>query len=167
MAREFRPSAPGRARRPDAAGHCREPRVPRPILRLVQYGDLLQFVDPEYVANVARLNAATLAVLALAPGPPRNVRVHTEAVDNNTQLTWDAPAGFPAGAGYEVVWRDSDAPTWTNMQASHSATSITLPISKDNVVFAVRSVDAAGHRSLAVYPTATRGATFPQPPVPK
>lgn len=134
----------------------------------VQYGDLIQFVDPEYVANVARLNAATLAVLALAPGPLRNVRIHTEAVDNNTLLTWDAPAGFPAGAGYEVVWRSTDAPTWSEFQAvpaqpAGKAVSITLPISKDNVVFGVRSVDAGGHRSLAVYPTATRAPSIPQP----
>ncbi len=134
----------------------------------IQYGDLIQFVDPEYVANVARLNAATLAVLALAPGLPRNVRVHTEALDNNTLLTWDAPAGFPAGAGYEVVWRSTDAAIWTEFQAvpaqpAGKAISVTLPISKDDFIFGVRSVDAAGHRSLAVYPTATRAPSLPQP----
>ena len=101
VARKLRPPAPERPRRGPG----------------IQYGDLIQFVDPEYVANVARLNAATLAVLALAPGPPRNVRVHTEALDNNTLLTWDAPAGFPAGAGYEVVWRSTDAAIWTEFQA--------------------------------------------------
>jgi hypothetical protein len=130
----------------------------------IQYGDLLQYVDTDYVANVARLNAATLAVLALAPAPPQNVHVATANVDNNTQLTWDAPGGFPANASYEVVSRDTTAPTWTNSQpVAHNATSITLPISKDNVVFAIRSVDPAGHRSPAIYPTATRAATFPQP----
>jgi hypothetical protein len=129
-----------------------------------QFGDLLQYVDPEYVANVARLNAATLAVLALAPGPPQNVRVHTDAVDNNAQLTWAAPAGFPASGSYEVVWRSTEAPTWTNSQPiAHAVTGVTLPISKDNVIFGVRSVDAGGHRSLAVYPMATRQPSIPQP----
>jgi len=79
----------------------------------VQYGDLLEFVDTNYVANVARLNAATLATLALAPGEPENVRVLTTSLDNNTQLAWDAPKGFPEGGSYEVVWRDTSAPTWT------------------------------------------------------
>ncbi len=131
----------------------------------VQFGDLIQYVDFSYVANVARLNAATLATLALAPGPPQTVKVLTSTVDNNTQLTWAAPAGFPANATYEIVSRDTDAPTWTNVQpvADHNATAITIPISKDNVIFAVRSVDVAGHRSVAVYPTATRSPTFPQP----
>jgi hypothetical protein len=130
----------------------------------VQYGDLPQYVDPAYVANVARLNAATLAVLALAPGPPRNVQVQTAAVDNNTKLTWDAPAGFPTAATFEVVWRDTSAPAWTNSQAvAHAATSVTLPLSKDNVVFGVRTTDPAGHRSVAVYPKASNAPTFPQP----
>lgn len=138
-----------------------------------QFGDLIQFVDPAYVANVARLNAATLATLALAPGPPQNVRVLTSNLDNDTKLTWAAPAGFPASATYEIVSRDTSAPTWTSVQpsvqtsvqpvADHSATSITIPISKDNVIFAVRTVDAAGHRSVAVYPTVTRSPSFPQP----
>jgi len=130
----------------------------------LQFGDLIQFVDFNYVANVARLNAATLATLADAPGPPQNVHVLTSAVDNNTQLAWEPPAGFPAGASYEIVWRDTSAPTWTTFQSAGTATSITLPISKDNVVFGVRSVDSAGHRSQAVYPLPTRGATFPTPP---
>jgi hypothetical protein len=129
----------------------------------VQYGDLLQYVDFKYVANVARLNAATLADLALAPAPPQNVHVLTSNLDNNTKLTWEAPAGFPAGASYEIVWRDTNAPLWTSFQSAGTTTSITLPISKDNVIFGVRSVDAAGDRSLAVYPMATRAPSFPQP----
>jgi len=134
----------------------------------VQFGDLIQFVDPNYTANVARLNAATLATLALAPGPPQNVHVLTMAVDNNTMLTWEPPAGFPAGASNEIVSRDTTAPAWTTVQsvtqAGGRANNITIPVSKDNVIFGVRSVDAAGHRSQAVYPTATRAATFPTPP---
>lgn len=121
-----------------------------------QYGDLPQFVDFDYVANVARLNAATLATLASAPGEPQNVHVMTAALDNNTELTWDPPAGMPVGASYEIVWRDTTAPNWTTSVNAGTATSITLPISKDNVFFGVRTVDAAGHRSPAVWPTPVR-----------
>jgi hypothetical protein len=151
------PEAPIQATE-DPSFHGPVPPVP------TQLGDLIQFVDPAYVANVARLNAATLATLALAPGLPQNVHVLTDAVDNNTMLTWQPPAGFPANAHYEIVSRDTSAPTWTTAQPAGNATHITLPISKDNVIFAVRSVDAAGHRSQAVYPTATRAAAFPTPP---
>ena len=127
----------------------------------VQYGDLIQFVDMDYVANVARLNAATLATLALAPGMPQNAAMATENLDNDTTISWHAPAGMPAGASYEIVWRDSAAPTWTSVQNVGSVLTVTLPISKDNVVFGVRSVDAAGHRSIAAYPVPP-----PAPPVP-
>ena len=134
----------------------------------IQYGDLLKYVDFNYVANVARLNAATLATLASAPGIPQNVHILTAALDNNTELTWEAPKGMPANATYEVVWRDTEAPTWTMSQSAGSATSIKLPISKDNVIFGVRTVDAAGHRSIAVLPTPTRPTrSFTPPPPPK
>jgi hypothetical protein len=138
-----------------------------------QYGDLIQYVDFNYVANVARLNAATLATLASAPSPPQNVHVETTALDNNTVLTWGAPAGMPSGATYEVVWRPTDQPTWTMAQSAGTALSLKLPISKDNMIFGVRTVDAAGHRSIAVFPTPTRptrsfvpGAAPPQTPHP-
>ena len=129
----------------------------------IQYGDLLQFVDFNYVANVTRLNAATLATLASAPGEPQNVHILTAALDNNSELTWEAPAGAPAGTVYEVVWRPSDQPLWTMSASAGSALSLKLAVSKDNVVFGVRSVDPAGHRSPAVLPTPLRG---PRPPLP-
>ena len=118
----------------------------------IEYGDYLKFVDPEYVANVARLNAASLASFASAPGEPQEVRILTRALDNNTELTWQPPAGAPAGTQYEVLWRTTEAPTWTNAQSAGQALSLKLPISKDNVIFAVRSVDPAGHQSPAVLP---------------
>ena len=78
----------------------------------VQYGDLLKYVDFRYVARVARLNAATLATLASAPGTPTNAHIVTKNLDNNTTLVWDAPAGAPAGTTYQIVWRDTSAPEW-------------------------------------------------------
>jgi hypothetical protein len=129
-----------------------------------QYGDLIQYVDFNYVANVARLNAATLATLASAPGAPQNVHVATNSLDNDTDLSWSPPTGAPAGTIYEIVWRPTDQPLWTMSQSAGSATSIKLPISKDNVIFAVRSFDAAGHRSIAVMPTPTRPTRSFVPP---
>ena len=128
----------------------------------VQYGDLLQYVDFKYVASVARLNAATLATLAAAPDLPQNVRILTAELDNNTQLTWEAPVGAPASTTYEVVWRDTSAATWTTFASAGSATTLKLPISKDNVIFGVRSVDSVGHRSYAVFPMPL-GRTSPAP----
>jgi Peptidase family M28 len=128
-----------------------------------QYGDLIQYVDFNYVANVARLNAATLATLASAPGEPQNVHILTTALDNTTELTWQPPVGAPASTTYEVVWRETDQPTWTDFASAGAALTLKLAVSKDNVVFAVRSVDPAGHRSVAVLPTPERGQRPPTP----
>jgi hypothetical protein len=129
----------------------------------VQYGDLLQFVDFDYVANVARLNAAVLATLASAPPPPKEVRIVTKELDNNTTLHWSAGSGAPAGTAYEIVWRETGAPDWQrSVQMAGSGAdngdkfSKTLSISKDNVIFGVRAVDSAGHRSVAVAPVPER-----------
>jgi hypothetical protein len=131
----------------------------------VQYGDLIQFVDFSYVANVARLNAAVLADLAAAPGEPQEVHILTQALDNNTELEWQPPVGAPANTTYEVVWRPTDQPNWTEALSTGAATRVRVALSKDNVVFGVRSVDAAGHRSVAVLPLPLRRT--PPPPAPK
>jgi hypothetical protein len=123
----------------------------------VEYGDLLKFVDFDYVARVARLNAATMAVLASAPPPPEKARVVTRNLDNNTTLHWDNGPGAPSSTGYEIVWRETAAPQWQRVfPVNAGETSVTLPVSKDNVIFGVRAVDAAGHRSVAVVPTPER-----------
>src|SRR5580698_7217267 len=62
----------------------------------IEYGDLAKFVDFDYVAHVARLNAATLASLASAPAPPANVHLLTKGLENDSTLTWDASPGGPA-----------------------------------------------------------------------
>ena len=121
----------------------------------IEYGDLPKFVDYGYTANVARLNAATLAALASAPASPGNVRLLTKGLQNDSTLEWQASPGGMA-TGYEVLWRDTTASDWQHAQAVGNVTQATLPLSKDNVIFAVRAVDAKGHRSLPVVPTPER-----------
>ena len=122
-------------------------------------GDLIQFVDFDYVAKVARLNAATLATLAASPGAPVKLAIDTKALDNGTTLTWEAPAGAGPGVHYQLLWRETSAPNWQFVKTIAAPTtsdsggfSVRVPISKDNVVFGLRSVDAAGHRSLVAVP---------------
>lgn len=122
----------------------------------VEYGDLLKFVDTDYVARVARLNSAALVTLAAAPSTPRNVRVLTRNLDNNTEITWEPSAFAPPGTTYEVVWRDTTDQQWTHARSTGPETHLTLDVSKDNVLFGVRAVDAAGHRSLPVPPVPAR-----------
>ncbi|MGC2476671.1 MAG: M28 family metallopeptidase [Candidatus Sulfotelmatobacter sp.] len=119
----------------------------------IEYGDLAKFVDYDYVAHVARLNATTLASLASAPAPPANVHLLTRELENDSTLTWGAS---PGATEYEVVWRATSSPDWEHEQSFGNATRATLKLSKDNVIFAVRAVDGAGHRSLPVVPTPER-----------
>lgn len=74
-------------------------------------------------------------------------------------MRWEAPDGAPDGILYQVVWRETTAPDWQYtippvqaIGATGSSVLLTLPISKDNVIFGVRSIDASGHRSLVVVP---------------
>jgi hypothetical protein len=120
-------------------------------------GDLLQFVDTSYVAQVARLNAATLATLASSPGAPAKVSLETQKLENGTTLKWEPAPG--AVDHYELLWRETTSFYWQYAQrvpvpaaTEPGPITITVPISKDNVIFGVRAVDAAGHRSLVVVP---------------
>ncbi|MGA9981275.1 MAG: M28 family metallopeptidase [Candidatus Sulfotelmatobacter sp.] len=119
----------------------------------LEYGDLPKFVDFDYVANVARLNAATLAALAAAPAPPANVHLLAKELENDSTLTWDA---VPGAAEYEVLWRATTSPEWEHALKCGNVTRATLKLSKDNVIFAVRAVDTEGHASLPVVPVPGR-----------
>jgi hypothetical protein len=116
------------------------------------YGDLPEFVDYEYVAQVTRANLAALAEMALAPARPKDVRILTQRLTNDTDLRWAANAE-PDLAGYEIVWRETTEPVWTNSRAVGNVTSYTVEgLSKDNYFFGVRAVDRQGRRSPVTYP---------------
>jgi hypothetical protein len=120
----------------------------------IEYGDLPKFVDFDYVANVARLNAATLASLASSPAPPAGVHLLTKQLENDSKIEWK-PA--PGATAYEVLWRKTtDADFAEENLLRTSEPKVDLPDSKDNVIFGVRSVDAKGHRSLIVIPEPER-----------
>ena len=122
----------------------------------IEYGDLPKFVDYDYTANVARLNAATLASLASAPAPPANVRLLTKALQNDSTLTVEAFAGRPGQQATRSCGATRRPPTGSMCKSVGNVTQATLPVSKDNVIFAVRAVDAKGHRSLAIVPQPER-----------
>jgi hypothetical protein len=131
----------------------------------VQYGDLPQFVDFAYLASVARVNAAALASLARAPAAPAGVRIETLQLENRTTLSWLANPDANL-AGYEIVWRETTAPSSEGAQFVGNVTRATVPLPKDDYVFSVRAVGGGGHRSLATYPLPLR-APAPSPEAPK
>jgi hypothetical protein len=121
----------------------------------VKIGDLTEYVDPDYVAQVARVNAATLASLALAPAAPQDVKVRTSNLDNGTDLEWKANAE-PDLAGYRLVWRDTTAPQWQGSKFVGNVTEARVDLSHDNLIFGVQAVDKDGNVSPATYPLPKR-----------
>jgi hypothetical protein len=122
----------------------------------VQFGDLIDFVDFDFIARVAAVNAATLWALATAPGTPKNLQTHTNPPPglpgtNLTTLSWNANPESNL-AKYEVVMRESTAADWTDVIDAGNVTTVTLDISKDNVQFGLRAVDSAGNRSPVAFP---------------
>jgi hypothetical protein len=118
-----------------------------------QYGDLQQYMDFAYLASVARYNAANLASLASAPGLPGNAAIVAKELTNTTTLSWTPVAG---AARYEVVRRASTEADWTSVSNVGDVTTVTQPFSKDDWLFGVRAVDAAGHRSVVAFPLPRR-----------
>ncbi|HVS45986.1 MAG TPA: M20/M25/M40 family metallo-hydrolase [Verrucomicrobiae bacterium] len=119
----------------------------------IQYGDLLQYIDFDYLAQVTRANVAALATLALGPAPPGAVQMVLAHLGYATTLRWTSAAD---AASYEIVWRATDVSQWQYGRNVGDVTTATVPISKDDFIFGVRSIDANGLRSPAVYPIAVR-----------
>jgi hypothetical protein len=124
----------------------------------VQLGDLIDFVDFDYIARVTGVNAAALWGLASSPGTPKNARIHTAppgtfSGTNLSTMEWNANPEANL-TGYEVVMRETTASDWTDAIPVGNVTTVTLDISKDNVQFGIRAVDQDGNRSPAAFPRA-------------
>ncbi len=117
----------------------------------VQYGDLPEFMDFEYLRKVAAVNLATAASLAHAPGMPQEVKVDVRGLSNSTSLSWKAPIHGKA-KGYYVLMRETSSSMWEKKFYTED-TQLKLPYSKDNYFFAVQSVSEYGTESLPVIPS--------------
>lgn len=116
----------------------------------LQYGDLPEFMDFEYLRKNTGINLCVLANLAKAPSVPQTVLVEVRNLSNATSLSWKAPLHGKA-KGYYVLMRETTSPVWQKKIYTAQA-SISLPYSKDNYFFAVQAVSDAGNESLPVVP---------------
>lgn len=119
----------------------------------VQYGDLPQYLDFNYLARVTKMNVAALAALALGPDQPQQVELVTQHLTNDSTLRWK-PA--PGDSQYEVVWRETTSPVWQYSKNVGNSTQATVPVSKDNYILGVRAMDSSGLYSPVVYPVPVR-----------
>ena len=122
----------------------------------VKFGDLPEFVDFAYAADVARVNAAALASLATGPAAPQDVVMENLFLENNTTFRWKANAE-PTVTGYRVLWRETTAPFWQRHEDFGNVTRATIVgVSKDNVIFGVQAIDRDGNTSVATFPKPLR-----------
>jgi len=125
------------------------------VVNGIQEGDLPEYVDYEYVRKNTGVNLATVANLAMAPYEPAGCGIVVSGLTNKTTLRWEAPSKGQKPSGYYILMRETWQPLWEK-KIHVTGTEVTLPYSKDNYFFAVQSVDAAGHESLAVFPGQAR-----------
>ncbi|KAF5319481.1 hypothetical protein D9619_008758 [Psilocybe cf. subviscida] len=121
------------------------------VVNGVQFGDLAQFVDFKFTAQVGKVNGAAIWSLAQAPGTPKGLVIDTSNLTNNSTLKWNADSN-PNIAGYEVVWRATYLPEWTNVISVGKVNTATVNLSKDNVQMGVRAVGKNGFKSPAAFP---------------
>jgi hypothetical protein len=127
----------------------------------IAYGDVIEGVNFAYAAKLTALNAVTLASLATAPAPPRNVVIQG-AVQPSTTLKWER---VPGAVAYTVHWRLTTSAVWTHHRAFADVTQATMEnMVIDNYLFGVASVNADGFESPVVFP-GPAGA-FPVPELP-
>ncbi|UFH45539.1 M20/M25/M40 family metallo-hydrolase [Flavobacterium galactosidilyticum] len=120
----------------------------------IQYGDLPEFMDFEYLKKVTSSNLATFSNLAWSPKAPTNVGIEVKELTNFSTLVWNAPEGKSV-YGYNILIRETSSSHWEKTIFVKD-TKIEIPYSKDNFFFAVQSVDALGHSSLPVFPIPVR-----------
>ena len=120
----------------------------------VQYGDLEQYIDYEYLRKNTAINLSVIANLALAPAAPQQVTIDTKKLSNYTTLSWKPPVGKPTH-GYYILIRETTSAFWERKIFTPN-TTIELPYSKDNYYFALQAVNQAGNESLMVLPQVVR-----------
>lgn len=138
--------------------------------------DDLAHVNFNYVANVARVNAMTVASLAGAPATPANARAARQgraapdaagkppAMNTGGQawtMSWDAS---PGATSYELLIRRTTSATWEQIIQLGNVTSCSLRRQLDDEWAGVRAVGPNGERSMAASmpaPNAPRPANQP------
>jgi Zn-dependent M28 family amino/carboxypeptidase len=119
----------------------------------IAYGDVIEGVEFDYARTLTGLNAATLAALAWAPGPPQGATIRG-AVRPEATMRWEPPADPANVAGYRVYWRLTDSPTWDHSKWVGSVTEHTFDgLIIDNYFFGVAAVAPDGNESAVAFPT--------------
>ena len=117
----------------------------------VEYGDTIEGVDFDYTAKLTSLNAVTMASMAWAPAPPKEVKIKG-AVTADTSFSWQQSSDENI-AGYKIYWRYTSEPQWQFSKYVGKVSQYTLKnVVIDNYYFGVASVSKDGVESPVVFP---------------
>jgi hypothetical protein len=116
----------------------------------INYGDVIEHIDFEYLRKNTSMNLANLANLAKAPAVPEEVKLDVKKLTNSSYLYWKAPK-TGAVKGYYILIRETTSSVWQKKVYTESL-EMRLPYSKDNYFFAVQAVNETGNESLPVIP---------------
>lgn len=117
----------------------------------IQYGDLPEYIDYEYLRKNTAMNLSNLANLAKSPSMPQEVKVEMKRLTNFTNLSWKVPLSGKV-KGYYILMRETTSAFWQK-KIFTTDVKADLPYSKDNYFFAVQSVSEDGNESLPVVPS--------------
>ncbi len=119
------------------------------VVNGVHYGDVISGVDFDYLANVTRLDAITMASMAMAPPPPPDLGMKG-AVTYDTTLFWKPS---PGAVRYDAWWRATTSPQWQHVQRAGDVDSVVLKnVIIDDWFFGVSAVGKGGWESPVEFP---------------
>jgi len=126
--------------------------------------DTFEGISLPYLAQNARVNAASAATLALAPPPPVVTTDRGQPMISRAPTGYDANLKWTASAGavaYRVFWREAWGSDWQHDVLVGNVTTLVLPnMQIDDFVFGVAAVDASGHESfVTAYVSPARAST--------
>ena len=113
--------------------------------------DTPEGVDPAYLARNARVNAAGLVSLAIAPAAPKTMSAQGQPLLGRGEGGYDATlrwTGTTGAARYRVVWREAWAPDWKYSRTVTDTMLVLRDLTIDDYVFGVAAVGPGGHESL-------------------
>ncbi len=116
----------------------------------IEFGDTVDKMDFNYLAQVTRLNIAVASQLSAAPPAPEKA-ILGGAVSSDTKVSWKPVTG---AAAYKVYWRPADQMAWTQhkiVKGSDAQEIVLKGVIVDDHFVGVSAMGNDGHESIITF----------------